>query len=89
MSKADASDVELTPLKVGAIAVSSKELILDSQPSAEMWIRDCIAEASAQRVDTTFLGTGAAVAGVSPAGILNGLVALPFVPTCCRCMRRS
>ena len=76
VSKADASDVELTPLKVGAIAVSSKELILDSQPSAEMWIRDCIAEASAQRVDTTFLGTGAAVAGVSPAGILNGLVAL-------------
>ncbi len=76
VSKADASDVELTPLKVGAIAVSSKELILDSQPSAEMWIRDCIAEASAQRVDTTFLGTGAAVPGVSPAGILNGLVAL-------------
>ena len=76
VSKADASSVELTPLKVGAIAVSSKELILDSQPSAELWIRDCIAEASAQRVDTTFLGTAAAVSGVSPAGILNGLVAL-------------
>lgn len=76
VSKADASDVELTPLKVGAIAVSSKELIMDSQPSAEQWIRDCIAEASAQRVDTTFLGSAAASAGVSPAGLLNGLSAL-------------
>jgi HK97 family phage major capsid protein/HK97 family phage prohead protease len=79
VTKADASDVELTPLKVGAIAVSSKELIQDSQPSAEQWIRDCIAEASAQRVDTTFLGSAAAVAGVSPAGLLNGLT--PLVPS--------
>lgn len=79
VSKADASDVELTPLKVGAIAVSSKELIMDSQPSAEQWIRDCIAEASAQRVDTTFLSAAAASAGVSPAGILNGLT--PLAPS--------
>ena len=69
----DASSVELTPLKVAALAVCSKELILDSSPSAEMWIRDSIAQASAQRVDTTFLGAGAASAGVSPAGLLNGL----------------
>jgi HK97 family phage major capsid protein len=73
VSKPDFSDVELTPLKVGAIAVCSKELIADSDPSAEMWIRDSIAQASAQRVDTTFLGAAAASAGVSPAGILNGL----------------
>ena len=73
VSKPDFSDVELTPLKVGALASCSKELVMDSSPSAEMWIRDSIANASAQRVDTTFLGAGAAVAGVSPAGILNGL----------------
>lgn len=76
VSKPDFSDVELTPLKVGAIAVCSKELIADSSPSAEIWIRDSIAQASAQRVDTTFLSATAASAGVSPAGILNGLSAL-------------
>jgi HK97 family phage prohead protease len=76
VSKPDFSDVELTPLKVGAIAVCSKELVADSSPSAEMWIRDSIAQASAQRVDTTFLSTTAASSGVSPAGLLNGVTAL-------------
>jgi HK97 family phage prohead protease len=76
VSKPDFSSVELTPLKVGAIAVCSKELVADSSPSAELWIRDSIAQASAQRVDTTFLGAAAASAGVSPAGLLNGLSAL-------------
>lgn len=75
VSKPDFSNVELTPLKVGAIAVCSKELVADSSPSAEMWIRDSIAQASAQRVDTTFLSDAAASAGVSPAGLLNGLSA--------------
>lgn len=75
VSKPDFSDVELTPLKVGAIAVCSKELVMDSSPSAEMWIRDSIVQAIAQRVDTTFLSATAASAGVSPAGILNGLSA--------------
>lgn len=74
-TKPDYSDVELTPLKVGALAVCSKELVLDSSPSAEMLIRDALAEASAQRVDTTFLSTTAASSGVSPAGLLNGLSA--------------
>jgi hypothetical protein len=76
VTKPDFSDVELLPLKVGAIAVASKELIGSSSPSAEMLIRDSIAEASAQRVDTTFLSAAAASAGVSPAGILNGVSAL-------------
>lgn len=75
VSKPDFSDVELTPLKVGAIAVCSKELVLDSSPSAELYVRDSIAQASAQRVDTTFLSADAASSGVSPAGILNGLSA--------------
>ena len=76
VSKPDFSSVELTPLKVGAIAVCSKELVADSSPSAELWIRDAIAQASGQRVDQTFLSTTAASAGVSPAGILNGVTAL-------------
>lgn len=75
LSKADFFDVNLTPLKVAALAVVSKELLRDSSPSAERLVRDALVEASAQRVDQTFLGTGAAVSGVSPAGILNGVSA--------------
>lgn len=70
-----ASSVELTPLKVAAIAVASNEILADASPSAEMWIRDLLANALAQRVDQTFLSASAASAGVSPAGILNGISA--------------
>ena len=52
---------------------------MDSSPAAEQLIRDSIAEASAQRVDTTFLSATAASSGVSPAGILNGLT--PLAPS--------
>jgi hypothetical protein len=76
VSAGSASDVELLPLKVGALAVCSKELLEDSSPAAEQLLRDSLAEASAQRVDTTFLSATAASAGVSPAGILNGVSAL-------------
>lgn len=75
VSKADFMDVNLTPLKVAALAVVSKELLRDSSPSAERLVRDALVQASAQKVDSTFLSTDAAVAGVSPAGILNGLTA--------------
>jgi len=73
VTTADFSTVSLTPLKVGAIAVVSNELMRDSSPAAEMLVRDALVQASAQRVDTTFLSTSAASAGVSPAGILNGV----------------
>ncbi|MGM4906267.1 phage major capsid protein [Tardiphaga sp. 866_E4_N2_1] len=76
VSKADFMDVNLTPLKVAALAVVSKELLRDSSPSAEKLVRDALVEASAQRVDQTFLSPAAAVSGVSPAGILNGVSAI-------------
>jgi HK97 family phage major capsid protein/HK97 family phage prohead protease len=75
-SKADYSDVELSPLKVGALAVCSKEWVRDASPAGEMLIRDAIVQASSQRVDTTFLSATAASAGVSPAGLLNGVTAV-------------
>ena len=71
----DFSTVNLSPQKVAALAVVSNELLRDSSPAAERLVRDALAEASAQRVDQTFLSTTAASAGVSPAGILNGLTA--------------
>ena len=70
----DFSTVSLTPQKVAAIAVVSNELLRDSSPSAEMLVRDALAEASAQKVDTHFFSTTAASSGVYPAGILNGVV---------------
>ena len=78
---ADFSNVSLTPLKVAALAVVSNELLRDSSPSAERLVRDALVEASAQRVDSTFFSDAAAVAGVSPAGILNGLTALTSAGT--------
>jgi len=72
----DFMSVELRPLKVGALAVVSNELLRDSTPAAEQLVRDALVQASAQRVDQTFLSAAAAVAGVSPAGILNGVTAI-------------
>lgn len=69
------SSVNLTPLKVAALAVVSNELLRDSTPAAEMLVRDALVAASSQRVDATFISATAASAGVSPAGILNGLSA--------------
>ena len=68
--------VELKPLKVAAISVITNELIMHSSPSAEMLVRDGLAEAITQRVDQTFLGDGGAVSNVSPAGLLDGVSAL-------------
>jgi HK97 family phage major capsid protein len=73
VTTSDFSTVSLTPLKVAAIAVVSNELLRDSSPAAEMLVRDALVAASAQRIDETFISAAAASAGVSPAGILNGL----------------
>ena len=75
-SASDFSNVTLTPLKVAALAVVSNELLRDSSPAAEMLVRDSLVEASSQRIDATFLSATAASAGVSPAGLLNGLTGI-------------
>jgi hypothetical protein len=66
----------LTPLKVAAISVISNELIMHAEPSAEMLVRDGLVEAITQRIDQTFLSDAAGVTGVSPAGLLESVVAL-------------
>jgi hypothetical protein len=69
----DFLDVELRSHKAAALAAISNELIMRADPAAEQLVRDGLVNASSQRVDTTFLSTAAAVSGVSPAGILNGV----------------
>lgn len=81
VSAQDFMDVSLTPLKVGALAVISNELIRDSSPSAEMLVRDGLVNAAAQKIDTTFLGTASASSGISPAGLLNGVIGLSSAGT--------
>lgn len=75
VSKADFLSVTLSPLKVAALAIVSKELLRDSTPAAEKLVRDSLVDASSQKVDQTFFGSGAAVPGVTPAGLLYNLAA--------------
>ncbi len=73
VSVADYNAVSLSPLKVAALAVASKEWLRDSQWSAEQLVRDSLVESAAQRIDATFISNSAAVAGTTPAGILNNI----------------
>jgi len=74
MSALDFNTVNLTPLKVAAITTMSKELMRHSSPSAEMLVRDALAEACSQRIDTTFISNTAA-GTATPAGIMYNIAA--------------
>ena len=77
LTKFDFERRTLEPLKAANIAVATMEVIRDSSPAADTIIRDQLAAALRERLDTDFiLPSKAAVPGVSPASILNGLVAI-------------
>lgn len=77
LTKTTYDRTELAPLKVAAIAVQTMELIRDSSPSSDVLIRNALAKAIAKRLDISFISpTAAAVAGVSPGSILNGVTAI-------------
>ncbi|MCG7508514.1 phage major capsid protein, partial [Mesorhizobium retamae] len=74
LTKTTYDRTELGPLKVAAIAVQTMELIRDSSPSSDILIRNALAKAIVKRLDLTFLDPAiAAVAGVRPGSILNGV----------------
>lgn len=75
--------------KVGAISVLSQELIRFSNPAAEALVQANLVEATAQGIDATFLGSAAAVANVSPAGLLNGVKAVPATGTDYESLRKD
>jgi len=75
MSAQDYSAVTLTPLKIGALTALSIELVQDSTPDAESLATGSLVKDCAQLLDTKFFSADAASAGVSPAGILNGVSA--------------
>ena len=74
LTKFDFERKLLEPLKVANIAVCTEEVLRDSSPSAEMIVRDQLAAALRERMDIDFIDPAkAAVAGVSPASITNGV----------------
>ena len=78
LTKFDFSRTVLEPTKVANIAVVTEEVLRDSSPSAEMIVRDQLAAALRERLDIDFINPAkAAVAGVSPASILNGVTPVP------------
>lgn len=77
LTKFDFERTTLEPLKVANIAVATMEVIRDSSPSADGIIRDQLAAALRQRLDIDFIDPDkAAVSGISPASILNGVVGI-------------
>lgn len=86
----DLASTILEPLKLANIAVATMELIRDSSPSADVLIRDQLAAAINTRLDTDFINPAkAAVAGVSPASILNGVTAIPSTGTDAEAVRND
>jgi HK97 family phage major capsid protein/HK97 family phage prohead protease len=74
LTKVDFNDVELRWAKVANIAVLTDELVRMSTPSAELLVRDSLAQALIARLDVDFVDPAkAAVAGISPASITNGV----------------
>ncbi|QWY83560.1 major capsid protein [Rhizobium phage RHph_X2_26] len=74
LTKFDFSEVTLRFAKVANIAVLTEELLRLSNPSAEILVRDALADALRARLDVDFVDPAKAeVANVSPASITNGL----------------
>ncbi len=75
VTKFDYNAVTIPFTKVAAIAVITQELARFSDPSAEALVRDSLADTVIARLDTDLFDPDlAAVANVSPAGLLNGVV---------------
>lgn len=77
VTKFDFARTTLTPLKVANIAVLTDELLRSSSPSADLLVRDGLVAALKERLDLDFIDpTKAAVSGISPASITNGVTAI-------------
>ena len=76
------TSITLTHHKLATIAVLTKELVRLSTPSAEMLVRNTLAGAIIEQLDRDFIDPAtAAVSGVNPASITNGLTALSSAGT--------
>jgi HK97 family phage major capsid protein/HK97 family phage prohead protease len=77
LTKFDFDEVTLRWAKVANIAVLSEELVRFSNPSADLLVRQALADALRERMDIDFVDPAKAeVSNVSPASILNGVLGL-------------
>lgn len=68
----------LTPLKVAAITVATKDLLRHASIAAEIRLRNMLVNGLRRRLDIDFINPAkTAVANISPASILNGATAIP------------
>lgn len=63
----------LNRYKVAVISNFTNELLEQSTPNIETLVRQAILDDTAHKLDTALLDNAAAVAGVRPAGLLNGV----------------
>lgn len=74
LTKFDFENIYLGFSKVANIAVLTEELLRFSSPSADLLVRDALAKALIERIDTDFIDPDKALdANVSPASITNGV----------------
>jgi HK97 family phage major capsid protein/HK97 family phage prohead protease len=77
LTKFDYASGTIPHTKVANIAVLTDEIVRFSSPSAETRVRDALARACLERLDTDFIDPAkVAVSGVSPASITNGITNL-------------
>jgi HK97 family phage major capsid protein/HK97 family phage prohead protease len=77
LTKFDYEEVLLRWAKVANIAVLTEELVRFSNPSADMLVRQALADALRERLDIDFIDPDKAeVTNVSPASITNGVVGI-------------
>lgn len=76
VSKGDFMATSTTPYKAAGLTVVGNEWLQDSSPDGLALVGDGLRRAVAQAVDVKFLSADAVSAGVSPAGILNGVSAI-------------
>lgn len=77
LGRMDFQAQSLNRYKMGIISTFSRELAERSTPSIEAKVREAILGDTSIALDAAVFGDGAAVAGVMPAGLLNGVVAIP------------
>jgi HK97 family phage major capsid protein len=66
--------------KLAAITSMTREIAERSTPAIEGILRSALRDSYSTVLDNALLSNGAAVAGIRPAGLLNGVAALPATP---------
>jgi hypothetical protein len=75
--------------KSSSIVVITDEVVHLNQPASDQIMASTLRDEMATFTDAELLGSGAAVAGVRPAGLLNGITAVPSGATLADSLRRS